>query len=73
MNARIKSLVEEAERLPPAERIQLVERLLNSLDRCDPEIDRAWAEEAERRLDAYLSGDMAARDADDVLAKHLKS
>jgi putative addiction module component (TIGR02574 family) len=72
MSARVTSLAEEAERLPATERIELVERLLNSLDRCDPEIDRAWAEEAERRLDAYLSGDMAARDADAVLAKHLK-
>jgi putative addiction module component (TIGR02574 family) len=73
MNARTRSLAEEAERLPPAERIQLVERLLDSLDRCDPEIDRAWAEECERRLDAYLSSDIAARDADEVLAKHRRA
>jgi putative addiction module component (TIGR02574 family) len=72
MNARVTSLAEEAERLPAAERIQLVERLLDSLDRSDPEIDAAWAEECERRLDAYLSGAVSARDADDVLAKHIK-
>ncbi len=72
MNARVTSLAEEAERLPAAESIQLVERLLSSLDKCDPEIDGAWAEECERRLDNYLSGAVAARDAEDVLAKHLK-
>jgi putative addiction module component (TIGR02574 family) len=72
MNSHIASLAEEAERLPPADRIELVERLLSSLDKPDPEIDRAWAEESERRLDAYLSESTAARDAEDVLAKHLK-
>jgi hypothetical protein len=30
------------------------------------------AEESERRLDAYLRGDATARDAEAVLAKHLK-
>ncbi len=72
MNAHIASLAEEAERLPPADRIELVERLLSSLDKPAPDIDRAWADESERRLDAYLSGATPARDAEDVLAKHLK-
>ena len=72
MNARTTSLAEEAERLPPADRIELVERLPSSLDKPDPDIDRAWAEESGRRLDAYLSGETSARDAEDVLAKHLK-
>ncbi len=72
MNSRTTSLAEEAERLPPADRIELVERLLSSSDKPAPEIDWAWAEECERRLDAYLSGATSARDAEDVLAKHLK-
>jgi putative addiction module component (TIGR02574 family) len=72
VSARVTPLAEEAKRLPAAERIRLVEGLLNSFDKCDPEIDAAWAEECERRLDAYLSGAVAARDADGVLAKHLK-
>jgi len=54
------------------DRIRLVERLLATLDRPEPDIDAAWAEESERRLDAYLSGETAARDADEVLANHLK-
>jgi len=72
MNAHSTSLAEEAERLPPADRIELVERLLSSLDKPDQEIDRAWTEESERRLDAYLSGDTSTRDAEDVLAKYLE-
>jgi hypothetical protein len=46
--------------------------LLATLDRPDPEIDRAWVDEAERRLDSYLQGETTARDATDVLAKNLK-
>jgi hypothetical protein len=46
--------------------------LLASLDKPEPEIQAAWAEEAERRLDTYLSGENTARDADEVLAKYLK-
>jgi len=38
----------------------------------DAEIDKAWAEESERRLDAYLKDETTARDAKDVLAKYLK-
>jgi putative addiction module component (TIGR02574 family) len=72
MNARTKSIAEEAERLPAADRIRLVEHLLATLDKPDPDIDRAWAHESERRLDAYLQGETTARDAKDVLAEHLK-
>jgi putative addiction module component (TIGR02574 family) len=72
MNTRIATIAQEAERLPAADRIKLVEHLLTTLDKPDPEIDQAWAEESERRLDAYLEGETTARDAKDVLAKHLK-
>ncbi len=72
MNARATSLADEAEQLPPADRIEIVERLLSSLDKPDPEIDNAWADEAERRLDEYLAGGVAGLDAEEVLAKYLK-
>jgi putative addiction module component (TIGR02574 family) len=72
MNSRTTSIAEEAERLPAADRIRLVEHLLATLDRPDPEIDRAWADESERRLDSYLRGETTARNAADVLDKHLK-
>ena len=72
MNARTKSIAEGAERLPAADRIRLVEHLLATLDEPDPDIDRAWADESERRLDAYLQGKATARDAKHVLAKYLK-
>ena len=72
MNTRIQAIAEEAERLPAVDRVKLVERLLATLDRPDAEIDRAWTEESERRLDSYLRGHTTAVDAEDVLAKYLK-
>ncbi len=72
MSARITSIAEEAGRLSAADRIRLVEHLLATLDKPDPEVDGAWADESERRLDAYLRRETTTRDAKDVLAKHLK-
>jgi putative addiction module component (TIGR02574 family) len=72
MNARATSLADEAEQLPPADRIAIVERLLNSLGNTDPGSEKAWADEAERRLDEYVAGGVAGLDAEEVLAKYLK-
>jgi putative addiction module component (TIGR02574 family) len=72
MNKRTQTIIEEAELLSAEERIEMIEKLLASLDRPDADIDRAWTDEAERRLDVYLDGSINARDAHTVLAKHLK-
>jgi putative addiction module component (TIGR02574 family) len=66
------SIIRDAEQLPPIERIKLVEHLLDTLDKTDPEIDTIWADESESRLDAYLRGEAEAIAATDVLARHLK-
>lgn len=50
-------LFEEAKKLPPAERAELIEKLLDSFDtEQNKEIDKTWAKEAESRLDAYEAG-----------------
>jgi putative addiction module component (TIGR02574 family) len=72
MNTRTTLIAEQAERLPAADRIRLVEHLLMTLDKPDPEIDQAWVDEGERRLDDYLRGEKMGRDATEVLRKHLK-
>lgn len=73
MNTRPTDLLAEAaERLSAEERIDLIDRLLTSLDRPDAELDKEWAETAEARLDAYLKGASTARDADEVPAKHIR-
>ena len=63
-------LVDEARKLPPAQRIDLIETILATLTEPDPEWNTAWAHEAEDRVAAYLRGDMKAVDFDQALAKH---
>ena len=70
MNTKTKALSEQARRLSPEERIELIEDLLSSLDPIDPEIDRLWAEEARDRLAAFLSGEMKARTLQEIVQKY---
>ena len=70
MNDRIKELTSQASLLPPIERAELVEAILQSLDAIDPSLDRLWSEEAKDRLAAYRRGELEALDFDEVLSKH---
>lgn len=62
-----RQLLEQALKLDPAERLELVDGVLHSLDRPDPEIDRIWLEEAARRLTAYRAGKVRGTPAEDVV------
>ena len=53
---RGKDILKEALNLEPAEKFIVVEGLLKSLDEPDSELDKIWADEAERRLEAYRDG-----------------
>lgn len=55
-----------AAKLPPSERLQLVETILTTLDKPDPEIVSAWAREAKDRLAAYRRGEIQAVGEDEV-------
>ena len=55
--------------LPAVERAALVDALLKSLDKPDPEIERLWAKEAEERLAAYDRGEIEAIEAEEVFAE----
>jgi len=61
MSKRGTQVLEEALSLPPAERAELADRLLTSLDSPpDRRIDELWAQEAEGRLDAFARGEIKA-------------
>jgi putative addiction module component (TIGR02574 family) len=63
-------LLEQAKALPLAEQVELIEALLNELDRPDKDIDAAWTAEAQDRLAAYRKGEIRAIPLEDVLAKY---
>ena len=49
-------IVKKAHQLPDLDKMQLVELLMADLDQPDPEIDRLWAAEANRRWEAIQKG-----------------
>ncbi|HZP78482.1 MAG TPA: addiction module protein [Pseudolabrys sp.] len=70
MSSEAKTLIERARALPPQDRIALIEDVLDSLDRADPNIDEMWAREANDRLAAYRRGELTAKDLGDIVAKY---
>jgi putative addiction module component (TIGR02574 family) len=56
------SILEKAKLLKPVERLQLVDALLESLDKPDKEIEKQWIKEADARYDAYKRGEAKATD-----------
>lgn len=68
MNSQLEIIEAEALKLPAAERTHLLERLIVSLD-TDPEIEAAWAQEADRRESALDAGETAAIPGREAIAR----
>ena len=58
--------------LSALDRIHLVELVMGSLDKPDGSIQEAWADEADRRSDAFRSGKLSSRPYDEVMASVTK-
>jgi putative addiction module component (TIGR02574 family) len=65
----INTITNDALDLSPVQRAELIELLLASFDPQRSEIDQLWAEEAERRVDAYDQGKLKASSADKVFRR----
>lgn len=65
-----REILNKALALSPAEKAELVDKLILSLDKPDSELDKLWAEEAESRLAAYKRGDLKAVSVEEALAKY---
>lgn len=64
-----KKIFDEALSLPADLRASLVERLLTSLNLpTQPEIDRIWAEEVERRISQIDKGEVKLRPGEKVFS-----
>jgi len=67
MSAKGMEVLKEALSLPPAERAEIAESLLSSLDPPTQEgTDALWGKEAEDRLDAFERGEIKAIPAKQV-------
>lgn len=70
MSADFEKIYNEALSLPADARMSLVERLLSSLHLPTPaDIDRLWAEEAERRVSQVEKGEVELVSGEEVFAK----
>ncbi len=70
MASLARQLESRALKLPVDARARLAERLISSLDdQADPDAEKLWAEEAERRLDELRSGAVRSRSAESVFRK----
>jgi putative addiction module component (TIGR02574 family) len=69
MSKKGAQVLEDALSLPPAERAEVAERLLSSLDASRVErIDALWAAEAEDRIEAFDRGEIKAVSASDAFS-----
>jgi len=70
MSQAAEALSAQVTRLPPEERMEVVERILDSLDPPDAALDALWAKEADDRLAAYRRGEIKAVALSDMIAKY---
>lgn len=70
MTADTKQILKRALSLSPIERAELIEKLFHSFEFSDRKsIDSLWADEAEKRIDAFEKGSLLARSAKKVFKK----
>jgi putative addiction module component (TIGR02574 family) len=68
MNINLEVLEAEVLQLPHLERSHLLERLIASLD-SDPEVEKAWEQEADRREAELESGSISAVSGQEAIAR----
>lgn len=69
MTTQTLDIMERAEMLPIDMKLELVDRLLESIGPSQKEIDDLWKIETERRIDEVESGQVKTIPGDEVFAK----
>ena len=54
------------------ERIRLVEAILCSLDKPNPDVEKSWIAESEARYEAYTRGELEAIDWDEIKKRYTR-
>jgi len=66
----VDQLAKKATGLQPIERIRLVEAILYSLDKPDPDIEQSWIAESEARYEAYKRGELDAINWEEIKKRY---
>jgi len=73
VSSQFDELTKRIRALPLRERAELVRVLIDDLDPGkDPDVEKLWLEEAERRYAQYLRGEVEAIPGDEVMAEARK-
>jgi putative addiction module component (TIGR02574 family) len=65
-----KEILKDAKMLSPAEKAELVDRLILALDKSNSELDKLWTDEVEYRLAAYRKGELKAVSVEEAFLKY---
>ena len=66
----VDQLAKKATVLKPIDRIRLVEAILYSLDKPNPEIEKSWIAESEARYEAYKRGELDSIDWEEIKKRY---
>lgn len=70
MSTTFEEMEKQARALSPEEKAELARILIEELDTAvDHNAERLWIEEAERRHEAFLRGEIEARPGDEVMQR----
>ena len=69
MSALLKNIEDQARALSAEDRARLAESMLESLHTSITELEAAWAEEIEERVNAFDRGEIPAYSAEEVFAE----
>jgi len=67
----VKSIEKNILNLKPVEQMRIVENVLANLHGSNPDVERAWAAESDRRLAAYKKGKVKAVSYEDIKKRFL--
>jgi putative addiction module component (TIGR02574 family) len=63
-------LVQEIEKLSPAERVRVIDMVIRDTIKPDPEIEKVWVREATARWNAFERGGIEAVPYESVMARY---
>lgn len=70
MSTQFDDIEKQARSLPLKEKAALARLLIEDLDQTvDEDVERLWLEEAQRRYEAYLKGELDALPGEDVMKR----
>ena len=73
MPRKIRDIVEEARQMPYGDHAELIEQLIaDSAKALDPKVEKAWGDEALRRLEEIESGKVKLIPGEEVMARARK-